>query len=467
MPDYFKLRENQTDFKTELMAGFTTFFTMAYIIFVNPAILSKTGMDFNSVMLATCVSAGIGTLIMGLLSNYPFAQAPGMGLNAFFTFSIVFGMGYSWQQALGAVFLSGIIFIVLTATGLRKLIVESIPPVIRHAIPAGIGLFIAFIGLNTAGIVKVNQGPVVDIIMGSEVLEQEQLLQQVNNLPPQVLEFGDFTDPNVLLALIGLLITAALVVARMKAALFLGILLTVVIGFPMGVTALPEQWVLQDLSLAPTFMQLDLWGLFQKGNAEGSWLGLLLNVFTVVIAITLVDLFDTMGTLMGTAAKGGFLDKSGNLPRMNRALIADALATTSGALLGTSSVTTYVESGSGIVAGGKTGLTAVVVAVLFFLSIFFAPFAGIVPAAATAPALIIVGVMMLGTLKNIDLTDFEEALPAFMIVGIMPFSYSIANGIAAGLIFYTLVKLVRGKARSVHPTVYVITLLFLIRFVVV
>ena len=467
MNNYFKLKENGTSVRTEVVAGFTTFFTMAYIIFVNPAILSKAGMDFNSVLLATCLSAGVGTLLIGLLSNYPFAQAPGMGLNAFFTFTVVLNMGYTWQQALAAVFISGVVFIILTITGLRKTIVESVPALIRHSIPAGIGLFIAFIGLNNAGIVKVNQGPIVDILLQNEPLVREQLIEQVTKAPPQVLEFGSFTNPDVLLAITGLAITAVLMLLQVRAALFAGIVLTVLLGIPMGVTSFPEQWFNYDLSLAPTFLQLDFAGLFATTGDENSVLQLVFTVVTIVISFTLVDLFDTMGTLVGTASKGGFLDKNGRLPRMNRALMADALATTTGALLGTSSVTTYIESGSGIVAGGRTVLTAVVVAVLFFLSVFLAPFAAVIPAAATSPALIIVGILMLGSLKNIDLNNFEDALPAFMIVAIMPFSYSIANGIAAGLIFFTLARLVTGRYREIHPAVFIITLLFIVRFVLV
>jgi len=467
MNKYFKLAENQTSIKQELLAALTTFFTMAYIIFVNPAILSKTGMDFNAVLLATCISAGVGTLVMGLLANYPFAQAPGMGLNAYFTFTVVLGMGYTWQQALAAVFISGVLFIILTFTGLRKAIVDAIPLSIRLAIPAGIGAFIALIGFNNAGIIRFNQGPIIDIILGAEQLDKDAMIGQVLTAPPQVLEFGDFSDPAVMLAIFGFALLSVLMILRINAALFLGIVITVLVGIPLGVTQMPESYTLSNFDLSPTFLQLDFAGLLYSANGEFSAFELLLNIATVVISFTLVDLFDTIGTLLGTAAKGGFLDKNGKLPRMNRALTADAIATTTGALLGTSSVTTYIESGSGIVAGGKTGLTAVFVAVFFFLSILLAPFAGIVPAAATAPALIMVGVLMFGSLKKINFEDLEEAIPAFLIIMVMPFSYSIANGIAAGLIFYTLIKLAKGKAKEVHPIVYIITLLFIIRFAIV
>ncbi|MDW7694059.1 NCS2 family permease [Flammeovirgaceae bacterium SG7u.111] len=467
MNSFFKLKENKTNIRTEVTAGLTTFFTMAYIIFVNPEILSKTGMDYNSVMLATCIAAGVGTLIMGLLANYPFAQAPGMGLNAFFTFSVVMTMGYTWQQALGAVFISGIIFILLTVTGLRKSIVDAIPPVIRMSIPAGIGMFIAFIGLNNAGIVRTNQGPIIDILFANSGAEATELIPLINSAAPQVLQLGNMTDPAVLLAVIGLLFTSVLIVLNIRTALFFGIVGTMLLGIPMGVTHIPENLLQQEFSIEPTFMKLDITGLFTSTSDDQSFFGLLITLVVLVISFTLVDFFDTIGTLMGTAARGGFLDKEGKLPRINRALTADAVATTLGALLGTSSVTTYIESGSGIVAGGKTGLTAVVVAILFFLSILLAPFAGIFPAAATSPALIIVGVMMMSSLKKVNFDDIEEALPAFSIVAFMPFTYSIANGIAAGLIFYSLVKIVRGKYKEVSPIVYFITLLFIVRFLFV
>jgi len=467
MKNYFRLAEHQTSVRQEAIAGLTTFFTMAYIIFVNPAILSKTGMDFNAVMLATCISAGIGTLVMGLLANYPFAQAPGMGLNAYFTFTVVLGMGYTWQQALAAVFISGVLFIILTATGLRKAIVNAIPLSIRLAIPAGIGMFIALIGFNNAGIIRFNQGPIIDIILGTEQFDKGAMIQQVTSAPAQVLEFGNFSDPSVALAIIGFALLSILMILRINAALFIGIIATVIIGIPLGVTQIPNSFVLSDFDISPTLFQLDFAGLLYSTEGELSITELFLNISIVVISFTLVDLFDTIGTLLGTASKGGFLDKEGKLPRMNRALTADAIATTTGALLGTSSVTTYIESGSGIVAGGKTGLTAVFVAILFFISILLAPFAGMVPAAATAPALIMVGVLMMASLKQIEFDKLEEAIPAFLIIAVMPFSYSIANGIAAGLIFYTLIKIIKGEAFKVHPLVYIITLLFIIRFIII
>jgi AGZA family xanthine/uracil permease-like MFS transporter len=463
MEKLFKLKENNTTVRTEIIAGLTTFFTMAYIIFVNPSLLSQTGMDFNSVLLATCISAAIGTLLTAFMSNYPFAQAPGMGLNAFFVFTVIFAMGYTWQQGLAAVFISGIVFIVITLTGLRTAIVDAIPNSLKHAISAGIGLFIAFIGFSNAQIIRVNQGPILDIIYGTKEFDPDAMAEAVSNAGAQVLEFGHFNDPGVLLAIIGLVITGLLMVKKVKGSLFIGIIATTVIGYFMGVTQLPEQITLNGLSLEPTFMKMDFAGLLNIKEGA-TLLGTVISVFTVIIAFTLVDMFDTIGTLIGTASKGGFLDKDGRLPRANKALLADAIATSVGATLGTSTVTTYIESGAGISEGGKTGLTSLVVGILFILAIFLAPIAGIIPSQATAPALIIVGVLMMGSLKNINFNDFEEALPAFLTMALMPFSYSIANGIAAGFIFYPLVKLVRGKGKEVSPILYVLAVLFILRY---
>ena len=466
MNKLFRLRENNTTLRTEVVAGITTFFTMAYIIFVNPSILAQTGMDFNSVLVATCLSAAIGTLLMGLLANYPFAQAPGMGLNAFFTYTVVFQMGYPWQQALAMVFISGILFLLLTISGLRVTIIDAIPATIRYAIPAGIGLFIAFIGLNNAGIIKVNQGPIIDIISSAEAMDQTALIEAVNQAPPQVLEVGNLGDPAVLLAVIGFIMMAMLMVMQVKGAIFLGILAAMLLGIPMGVTQIPETITASSITLAPTFFELDLLGLFQL-PAGSSFFHLIITLLTIVISFSLVDLFDTIGTLIGTADKGGFLDEEGKLPQMQKALFADATATSLGAILGTSTVTTYIESGTGVAVGGRTGLTAVVVAVLFLLSIFLTPIAGIIPGAATAPALIMVGVLMLGSLWRINLDNLEEAIPAFATFALMPFTYSIANGIAGGVIFFVLIKLVRGKLREVHPILYFLAALFVLRFALV
>ena len=382
MLQFFQLSEKGTTVRTELIAGLTTFLTMSYIIFVNPAILAKAGMDTEAVLVATCISAAIGTLLIGLLANFPFAQAPGMGLNAFFVFTVVLTLGYTWQQALAIVFLSGILFLLLTITGLRRAIIDAIPLNLKLAIAPGIGLFIALIGLNNAGLIDMNQGPIIDIILGSETLEAGPLIDQVVAAPPQIIELGKVSSPPVLLAIIGFALLTILMVRKVGGAMLWAILGTTLIGIPMGVTLIPETYSIDKISLSPTAFQLDLAGLFTV--PEGSTpLESILTILLVVLSFTLVDLFDTLGTLLGTAAKGNMLDSEGNLPGMNKALFSDATATLIGSLLGTSSVTTYIESGSGIVAGGRTGLTAVVVAILFLFAILLAPIAGMIPAAAT------------------------------------------------------------------------------------
>ncbi len=437
MDSYFKLTERGTNVKTEILAGVTTFITMAYILFVNPDILSAAGMDFNAVFLATCLSAAIGTFIMGFYANLPFAQAPCMGLNAFFAFSVVLGMNYTWEQALAAVFISGLVFMLLTGTGTREAIVNAIPNSLKHAIGGGIGLFIALIGLKNGGIVVPYEATLVD--------------------------FGNFTDPKVILSVIGLVITGILMAKRMKGAILLGILITTAIGIPLGVTSTEiAQFARPDLS--PTFMKMDLGGLLAIGEAGVA--GALTSVLFVVVSFSLVDMFDTIGTLIGTANKAGMLDEEGKLPNMKQALWSDAIATSAGAVLGTSTVTTYVESAAGVSEGGKTGLTAVTTGVLFLFSIGLAPLALVVPPQATAPALIIVGVLMMSTVKNIDFDNFTEALPAFLTIAIMPFTFSIANGIAAGMIFYPITKLAVGESKDVHPAIYILAALFILRFTI-
>ena len=463
MKTLFRLREHQTTVRTEVVAGLTTYFTMAYIIFVNPSILAKAGMDYNSVLVATCLAAALGTLLMAFLANYPFAQAPGMGLNAFFTFAVVLQNGFTWQQGLAIVFISGVLFVLLTLTGVRSAVVDALPTSIRYAIPAGIGLFITLIGFNNAGIVRVNQGPIIDIIVSAESLEAGALIEQVNQAPTQILEMAEFSSPSVLLAGIGLAVITLLYALRVQGAILISIVLTTLIGIPLGVTQVPTSLSFSDIQLGDTLFQLDFVGLFEAKASAGKVLATLL---VVIISFSLVDLFDTIGTLIGTADKGGFLDAEGRLPRMKRSLLADALATTFGALVGTSTVTTYIESNAGVAAGGRTGLTALVVGILFLLSVFLAPVAGMVPAAATAPALILVGMLMMQSIQRIDFADFENALPAFLAIVLMPFTYSIANGIAAGIIFYVLIKLVKGKARQVPVALYIMAALFIVKFVV-
>ncbi|MEM6840626.1 MAG: NCS2 family permease [Bacteroidota bacterium] len=461
--DLFKLRENQTTIRTEVVAGLTTFFTMAYIIFVNPSILQQAGMDFNGVLIATCVAAAVGTLMMALVANYPFAQAPGMGLNAFFAFTVVLQNGFTWQQGLAIVFISGVLFIILTVTGARSAIVRALPAAVRYAIPAGIGLFITLIGLNNAGIVRMNQGPIIDIILGAETLETGTLIEQIQQAPPQILEMGNLGSPSVLVACIGLVIIGILYALRIPAGILFSIILTTVVGLLFGITQFPESLSMADVNLDDTWFTLDFVGLFSTENRS---LGqVIATLLVVIISFSMVDLLDTIGTLIGTADKAGFLDEQGNLPRMKRSLLADALATTFGALLGTSTVTTYIESNSGIVAGGRTGLTALVVAILFLLSIFLAPLAGMVPAAATAPALILVGMLMMQSIQKVNFDNFEEALPAFLTMVLMPFTYSIANGIAAGIIFYVLIKVVKGKFSDIPVALYLLAGLFVLKFV--
>lgn len=466
MLQFFQLSEKGTTVRTELIAGLTTFLTMSYIIFVNPAILAKAGMDTEAVLVATCISAAIGTLLIGLLANFPFAQAPGMGLNAFFVFTVVLTLGYSWQQALAIVFLSGILFLLLTIAGMRKAIIDAIPLNLKLAIAPGIGLFIALIGLNNAGLIDMNQGPIIDIILGSETLEAGSLIDQVQTAPPQIIELGKVSSPPVLLAIIGFALLTILMVRKVGGAMLWAILGTTLIGIPMGVTLIPETYSIEKISLSPTAFQLDLAGLFAVPEGS-SPVESILTILLVVLSFTLVDLFDTLGTLLGTAAKGDMLDAEGNLPGMNKALFSDATATLIGSLLGTSSVTTYIESGSGIVAGGRTGLTAVVVAVLFLFSILLAPVAGMIPAAATSPVLIMVGLLMLDGIRKLELEELSSSIPAFLLIILMPFTYSIANGIAIGMMFYVLIQVFMGKAKSVHPILYVLVGLFLLRYIMV
>lgn len=433
MEKLFKLKENNTTVKTEVIAGVTTFFAMAYIIFVNPTYLEGAGMDYTAVMVATCLSAAVGTLLTAFIANVPFAQAPGMGLNAFFTYTIVLGKGYTWQQGLGIVFLSGILFLLITVSPLRSKIIASIPACLKNAISAGIGLFIAFIGLLNAGIVQ---------CFGPE--------------GGSYTDMGNIVSGTALLALIGLLITGILIAYKVKAAIFIGILITTIIGIPMGITSIPDSFAMSGISrLSLTAFKLDLAGTMSMGA---------LVLFTQVISFMIVDMFDTVGTLLGTAGNAGMLDKDGNLPGGDRALIADAIGTIFGALMGTSTVTTFVESSTGIQEGGRTGLASVVTGLLFLAAILLAPVAGIIPGAATAPALIIVGVYMIHNAVRINWNDFEEALPCFLTIAMMPFAYSISDGIGFGFISYTVIKAARGKYREVPVLIYLLSALFILMY---
>lgn len=423
----FKLSANKTDAKTEVIGGLTTFMTMAYILAVNPLILSSAGMDFNAVFTATALSSAVATLLMAFLANYPFALAPGMGLNAFFAFTVVQRMGYSWQFALTAVLIEGLLFILLSVVGVREAIFNSIPQNLKKGVSVGIGLFIAFIGLSNAGIIN-SEGDVL-------------------------LQLGNITQGAPLLALIGVVITGILLAFKVKGALLFGIIATTVIGIPMGVTSAPTGIASLPPSLAPTFMKFDF-------SQVLSW-----DMAVVVISFIFVDLFDTLGTLIGVASKTDMLDEEGQLPRGKQALLADAIGTTFGAVTGTSTVTTYVESSSGVAEGARTGLASVVTAICFFLALFFSPIIAIIPSAATAPALILVGLFMLSPILEIDLTDYTESIPVFLTLLMMPAAQSIADGIAFGMISYVLLKLFSGRYKEISITMYILTLIFALKYV--
>jgi len=434
---YFKLAENNTNIRTEIIAGFTTFIAMSYIIFVNPNVLKITGMDPNAVFVATCVASAVGTLIMALYANLPFAQAPGMGLNAFFTYTVVLTMHYTWEEALAAVFISGILFIIITLTSIREKIVDALPRTLKLAISVGIGLFIAIIGLKDGGVVVAN--------------------------PDTLVSFGKLIEPSAALTLIGLLITAVLMARKIKGSILIGIIVTTIIGIPMKVThpVALDKLIHTPPSIAPTFLKMNFSGLL---DAKGGITIGLTSLLMVVITICLVDLFDTLGTLVGTAEKANMLDENGRVKNLSKALICDAVATTAGSLLGTSTVVTYVESTAGVAEGGRTGLTSLVTGLLFIVALFFSGLVGMVPTEATAPALIIVGVLMMSSVTKIDFSDFSNAFPAFLTIVMMPFTYSISNGIAAGLISYPIMKVVTGKQKEVHPLVYILAVIFIIRF---
>ena len=450
----FHLKENLTDVKTEVMAGITTFMTMAYILAVNPNILSASGMDRGSVFTATALSAFIATCLMALLSNYPFVLAPGMGLNAYFTYTVVLGMGYTWQQALAAVFAEGIIFILLSLTNVREAIFNSIPMNLKHAVSVGIGLFIAFIGLQNAKIVVGNDSTLVSIFsFKSSVAE------------------GTFSSQGitVLLALIGILVTAVLLAKDVKGSILWGILITWVLGIICQLTHLyvPNAdlgyySLLPDFSsgisvpsMAPTFMKMDFSIVFS------------LDFVVIMFAFLFVDMFDTLGTLIGVASKADMLDKDGKLPNIKGALLSDAVGTTVGAMCGTSTVTTFVESASGVAEGGRTGLTSIVAGILFALSLLLSPIFLAIPSFATAPALIVVGYLMLTSVTKIDFSDMTEAIPCFIAIIAMPFMYSISEGISMGVISYVVINLITGKAKEkkISALMYVLAVLFVLKYI--
>ncbi|MES2015499.1 MAG: NCS2 family permease [Pseudomonadota bacterium] len=421
---FFKLKDNGTDVRTELVAGLTTFLTMAYIIFVNPTILGDAGMPKDAVFVATCLAAALGTAIMGLYANYPIGMAPGMGLNAYFAYAVVLGMGVPWQSALGAVFVSGCLFLLVSVLGLREMIVNGIPPALRNAITVGIGLFLALIALKGAGIVKASAATMVTA--------------------------GDLHQPPALMAIAGFVLIVVLDRFKIKGAILIGIGLVTALSFFFGgnkfggLVALPP-------SIAPTLLKLDIQGALSSG------------FLNVVLVFFLVELFDATGTLMGVASRAGLLVK-GKMERLNKALLADSCAIVAGSVLGTSSTTAYIESAAGVQAGGRTGLTALVVALCFLACLFIAPLAGVVPAYATAPALLFVACLMLRELGEIDWTETTDSVPAAITAMVIPFTYSIAHGIAFGFITYAALKLLTGQARKVAPVVWVIAAAFLFKY---
>jgi len=424
---FFSLSKNNTTVKTEIIAGITTFMTMAYILAVNPDILSQTGMDKHAVFSATVISSIIATLVMALWAKLPFALAPGMGLNAFFAFAVVLGMGHTWQFALTAVFIEGIIFLLLTSFNIRELILNSIPMNMKHAISAGIGLFIAFIGLHNSGLIVDN--------------------------PATLVGLGKISNPTVIITLFGLIFSGVLMALKVKGALLIGIFGATILGIPMGVTHLPEgNLISTPPSIAPIAFQFDFSEIFS------------MKMLVILFTFLFVDMFDTVGTLIGVASKANMLDKEGKLPRAKQALFADAIGTTVGAALGTSTVTTYVESASGVAEGGRTGLTSLTVAGMFLLALFLSPLFLMVPAAATAPILILIGSFMLSPITKVDFSDTTESIPVFLTVIMMPLTYSIAEGIVFGMLSYVILKLLSGRYKEVSIVSYIIALFFILKF---
>jgi len=422
---YFEFEALGASWKTEILAGFTTFMTMAYIVFVNPSILHDAGMPLAAVTAATCISAAAGSLLMGGFARYPIALAPGMGLNAYFTYTVVKGLGVPWQAALGAVFVSGIAFFLLTLVGVRQLIVNSIPSELHAAVAAGVGLFIALVGFRNSGIV---------------------VADRVN-----LVALGNLSDKSTALAIFGLILIAALLAWRVRAAMLIGILATTGLAVATGMAKwTPQSYTLRDLSA--TAGKLDIAAALRLGFLE------------IVFVFLFIDLFDNVGTLLAVGKKAGLFDKAHHIPRVNRILLSDAAATVVGSVTGTSTVVSYIESAAGVAAGGRTGVTAIVTGLLFFAALFVAPVVGVIPSAATAPALIVVGSLMMGAASEIAWSDPEVAVPAFLTIMVIPLTFSIANGLAFGFVTFTLIKIVRGKFRQVNWFVYGLTALFVLRF---
>lgn len=421
----FGFNKQTMNLRTEIIAGITTFLTMSYILAVNPAMLSTTGMDKGAIFTATALAAAIATLLLACMAKLPFAQAPGMGLNAFFAFTLVQGMGYSWETALAAMFVEGLIFILITLLNVREIILNSIPVNLRHAISAGIGMFIAFIGLKNAGIIESN--------------------------PSTFVALGHFT-PISLLAIFGILLSAVLLIKKVKGALFYSILLCTIAGIPLGVTEIPENFIPVSMphSIAPTFCKFDFEGFFT------------LDMAIIIFTLLFMNIFDTLGTLVGLATKTGIMDKNGHIPHVKEAMMSDAIGTTISSMLGSSTVTTYVESASGIAEGGRSGVTSLITGLLFILALFFAPVFLLIPGAATTGAFVLVGVFMMDSIGKINLSDISEALPAFVTIIMMVLTYSIANGIILGLLCYVLLKLFCGKYKQITLTMYILAILFII-----
>lgn len=424
----FKLKEHKTNVRTEMVAGIITFLTMSYILVVNPNILSASGMDRSALFTATAMAAILGTLFMAFIPNLPIAQAPGMGLNSFFAFSVVLGLGYSWQMALTAVFIQGIIFVILTFFNVRELIVKSIPNTIKYAIPVGIGLFITFLGLQNAGIIVRDENTMITL--------------------------GAMSNPHVWVALLGLILTAVLYYKRVHGAFLIGIASATIFAVILGLVELPQgSLVALPPDVSPVFLKFEWGNMFT------------FDMLVVVFTFLFVNLFDTIGTLLGVASKIGIADENGSFPQIKKALFADALGTTFGAILGTSTVTSYVESASGVAVGGRTGLTALSTAIMFALALFLAPIFLMVPASATAPALILVGLFMITSVVKINFDDMSEALPAFLTMVMMPFAFSIAQGIIFGMLSFVFIKALSGKWKHISVTMWVIFVLFIVKMV--
>ena len=423
MEKFFKLQERGTTVGREIVAGITTFLAMAYILAVNPGMLSETGMPFGGVFTATAIASAIATLVMAFLANLPVALAPGMGLNAFFTYTVCFGMGCSWQFALTAVLLEGILFILLSVFGIREAIINSIPATLRKAVAVGIGLFICLIGLSNAGITSSDTGTIIG--------------------------FVNLNVPSALVAIIGLVITIVLYILKVPGSILIGIALTTIVGIPFGVTTIPEGWKPFSLPEAPLLFKFE-WASVLTGK-----------FFIVFFTFLFTDLFDTIGTLMGVTEQAGLVDEKGNIPNAKGALLADAIGTVAGACLGTSTVTSFVESSSGVAAGGRTGLSSVVTAIMFLLALFFTPLFALIPSAATAPALIFVGFLMMQSISSIDFQDLTEGIPAFITIMVMPFAYSISKGIAFGIISYVICKIAGKKAKEVPVVTWVLAVVFI------